>query len=48
MWYYARTICILLLGLALSVSADAQQLRIGYVDMKEVLDNAPQVMAPVT
>jgi len=45
MWYYARTICVLLLGLALSVSAEAQQLRIGYVDMKEVLDNAPQVLA---
>lgn len=45
MWYYARTICILLLGLALCASADAQQLRIGYVDMKEVLDNAPQVIA---
>ena len=45
MWYYARTICILLLGFALSASADAQQLRIGYVDMKEVLDSAPQVMA---
>jgi outer membrane protein len=25
--------------------AHAQQLRIGYVDMKEVLDNAPQVVA---
>lgn len=45
MWYYARTICILLIGLALSVPADAQQLRIGYVDMKAVLDNAPQVVA---
>jgi len=45
MWYYARTICVLLLGLALSASAAAQQLRIGYVDMKEVLDNAPQVVA---
>ena len=45
MWYCARTICVLLLGLALCVSADAQQLRIGYVDMKEVLDNAPQVIA---
>jgi len=45
MWYYARTICILLIGLALSVPADAQQLRIGYVDMKTVLDNAPQVVA---
>jgi outer membrane protein len=45
MWYCARTICVLLLGFALSVSAEAQQLRIGYVDMKEVLDNAPQVLA---
>jgi len=45
MWCYARTICILLLGLALSASADAQQLRIGYVDMKQVLDSAPQVIA---
>jgi outer membrane protein len=45
MWYYVRTICILLLGLALSASVGAQQLRIGYVDMKAVLDSAPQVMA---
>jgi len=45
MWNCARTICVLLLGLALSVQADAQQLRIGYVDMKAVLDNAPQVVA---
>lgn len=45
MWYYARTICILLLGLALSATAGAQQLRIGYVDMKAVLDSAPQVIA---
>jgi len=45
MWYYARTICVLLLGLALCVPAGAQQLRVGYVDMKEVLDNAPQVLA---
>jgi len=45
MWYYARTICILLLGLALSAQVSAQQLRIGYVDMKAVLDSAPQVMA---
>jgi outer membrane protein len=35
----------LILGLALSTVASAQQLRIGYVDMKEVLDNAPQVIA---
>jgi len=45
MWYCVRTICVLLLGLALSGVADAQQLRIGYVDMKQVLDNAPQVLA---
>lgn len=45
MWNCARTICVLLLGLALCAPADAQQLRIGYVDMKAVLDNAPQVVA---
>jgi len=45
MWYYARITCVLLLGLALAASVEAQQLRIGYVDMKEVLDNAPQVLA---
>ena len=45
MWNCARTICVLLLGLAVSASAGAQQLRIGYVDMKEVLDRAPQVVA---
>jgi outer membrane protein len=37
--------CILLLGLALSGPAVAEQPRIGYVDMKAVLDNAPQVIA---
>ena len=45
MWNYARTIRVLLLGLAFCASAEAQQLRIAYVDMKEVLDNAPQVVA---
>jgi outer membrane protein len=40
-----RTIRVLLLGLALCATAEAQQLRIGYVDMKQVLDNAPQVLA---
>jgi len=34
-----------LFGLAFLATADAQQLRIGYVDMKQVLDNAPQVLA---
>ncbi len=32
------------LGLLLSTAAPAQNLRIGYVNMKEVLDNAPQVV----
>lgn len=45
MWYCARTICVLLLGFVFFATADAQQLRVGYVDMKEVLDNAPQVLA---
>jgi outer membrane protein len=36
---------VFLLGLAFLASAEAQQLRIGYVDMKQVLDNAPQVLA---
>ncbi len=34
-----------MIGLAFSATVDAQQLRIGYVDMKEVLDSAPQVIA---
>ena len=42
---YARAIYVLIFGLAFSAAVDAQQLRIGYVDMKEVLDNAPQVIA---
>jgi len=41
----ARTISVILFGLAFFASAEAQQLRIGYVDMKQVLDNAPQVLA---
>ena len=35
---------ILGLGLLLSAQAPAQNLRVGYVDMKAVLDNAPQVV----
>jgi outer membrane protein len=35
---------VLVLGLLLSGTAPAQDLRIGYVNMKEVLDNAPQVV----
>jgi outer membrane protein len=34
-----------LLGFALAGPAAAQDVRIGYVDMKQVLDNAPQVLA---
>jgi outer membrane protein len=45
MWSCARTICVVLLAVAFSATAAAQQLRIGYVDMKQVLDNAPQVLA---
>jgi len=41
-----RLILILLLLCAVIASpAMAQQLRVGYVDMKQVLDNAPQVLA---
>jgi outer membrane protein len=45
MRYCVRTLCALVLGLAFCAGAEAQQLRIGYVDMKVVLDNAPQVLA---
>jgi outer membrane protein len=41
----ARMLCALVLGLVFAATAEAQQLRIGYVDMKQVLDNAPQVVA---
>ncbi len=40
-----RTICVLIFGLLLAATVSAQQLRIAYVDMKQVLDNAPQVLA---
>lgn len=36
---------LLMLSLLVASSATAQQLRVGYVDMKQVLDNAPQVLA---
>jgi outer membrane protein len=35
---------VIALGLLVSGSVAAQDLRIGYVNMKEVLDNAPQVV----
>ncbi len=40
-----RTICVLVFGLLFTATVGAQQLRIAYVDMKQVLDNAPQVVA---
>lgn len=36
---------LLLLFAVIATPAMAQQLRVGYVDMKQVLDNAPQVLA---
>ena len=36
---------LLLLFAVVATPAMAQQLRVGYVDMKQVLDNAPQVLA---
>ena len=42
---YVWTSCVLIFGLCLAAAVDAQQLRIAYVDMKQVLDNAPQVLA---
>ena len=45
MRYCARIICVLLCALALATTAEAQNLRVGYVDMKRVLDTAPQVLA---
>ena len=36
---------LLLLFAVVAAPATAQQLRVGYVDMKQVLDNAPQVLA---
>ena len=36
---------LLMLCAFVATPATAQQLRVGYVDMKQVLDNAPQVLA---
>jgi outer membrane protein len=36
---------LLMLFMFVATPATAQQLRVGYVDMKQVLDNAPQVIA---
>lgn len=40
-----RTWCALLVVVACASTAFGQSLRVGYVNMKEVLDNAPQVVA---
>ncbi len=40
-----QTICALTIGILIAANVSAQQLRIAYVDMKQVLDNAPQVIA---
>ena len=45
MRFCVRTICAVSIGLMLASNAWAQSLRVGYVDMKRVLDNAPQVVA---
>ncbi len=36
---------LLIVLMVIAAPASAQQLRVGYVDMKRVLDNAPQVLA---
>jgi len=36
---------LLMLLLVVAMPATAQQLRVGYVDMKQILDSAPQVLA---
>ncbi len=36
---------LLMLLMVVATPVTAQQLRVGYVDMKQVLDNAPQVLA---
>lgn len=45
MRYCARTMYVVICWLALVSSAWAQSVHVGYVDMKRVLDNAPQVLA---
>lgn len=44
-WSELTPLLVLLLGMGVASLAHAQGLRIGYVDMKRVLDNAPQVVA---
>ena len=42
---YVRAIAIVFCALLVSGSVFGQSLRVGYVDMKRVLDNAPQVVS---
>lgn len=42
---FRRTIVVLLAVVVCAATAHGQGMRIGYVDMKTVLDNAPQVVA---
>ncbi|MDX1556343.1 MAG: OmpH family outer membrane protein [Xanthomonadales bacterium] len=44
-WSERYPLLALLLSMAMVTYAQAQEVRIGYVDMKRVLDNAPQVVA---
>ena len=44
-WSELCPLFVLSLGMAMATLAHAQEVRIGYVDMKRVLDNAPQVVA---
>ena len=45
MYLITRAMLLLVMAFVVSTSASGQQLRIGYVDMKQVLDSAPQVLA---
>ncbi|HSM69612.1 MAG TPA: OmpH family outer membrane protein [Xanthomonadales bacterium] len=45
MKWFSSIALVLAVGIACPAITHAQQLRIGYVNMKEVLDNAPQVIA---
>ncbi len=44
-WSELCPLFVVLIGMTVAAYAQAQEVRIGYVDMKRVLDNAPQVVA---
>lgn len=44
-WNLRVRLILFILAVAVSGVLSAQEIRIGYVDMKRLLDNAPQVMA---